>query len=84
MLVREGGWTGMEIIYAIFYTIGIALLCSQYEDVICEFVKAHHEFEFVKIEIPGPLMRDNSGYITFYPNIDNTDGFFISKIKRVK
>ena len=36
----------------------------------------------VKIEIPGPLMRDNGGYITLFPNIDNTDGFFISKIKR--
>lgn len=54
------------------------------EDVICEFVKEHHEFEFVKIELPGKLARENEGYITLYPNKDNTDGFFISKIKRVK
>ncbi len=53
------------------------------EDVVCEFVKANREYEFVKIELPGPLARENSGYITLYPNIDNTDGFFISKIKRV-
>ncbi len=52
------------------------------EDVICEFVRRNREYEFVKIEIPGPLMRDNGGYITLFPNIDNTDGFFISKIKR--
>lgn len=53
------------------------------EDVICEFVKANKEFEFVKVELPGSLARENSGYITLYPNIDNTDGFFISKIKRM-
>ncbi|MBO5059687.1 MAG: 16S rRNA (cytosine(967)-C(5))-methyltransferase RsmB [Clostridia bacterium] len=53
------------------------------EDVICEFVKRNKEYEFVRIELPEPLMRENEGYITLYPNIDNTDGFFISKIKRV-
>ena len=53
------------------------------EDVICEFVRNNKEYEFVKIELPDKLARENSGYITLYPNIDNTDGFFISKIKRV-
>lgn len=55
---------------------------AENEDVICEFVKNHHEFEFEKIELPGSLARENVGYITFFPNIDKTDGFFISKIKR--
>lgn len=55
---------------------------AENEDVICEFVKNHHEFEFEKITLPGSLARENNGYITFFPNIDKTDGFFISKIKR--
>lgn len=53
------------------------------EGVVCKFVEENEDFEFVKIELPKPLMRDNDGYITLYPNIDGTDGFFISKIKRV-
>ena len=52
------------------------------EDVIVQFVKNNNEFEFVEIDIPEPLGRKNNGYITFYPNLDGVDGFFISKIKR--
>ncbi|MBE7016405.1 MAG: 16S rRNA (cytosine(967)-C(5))-methyltransferase RsmB [Ruminococcaceae bacterium] len=54
------------------------------EDVITKFVENNPEFEFEKIVLPSPLNRENNGYITLYPNIDNTDGFFISKIKRCK
>ncbi len=54
------------------------------EDVVCRFIEENKDFEFEKIELPGPLMRENDGYITLYPNIDGTDGFFISKIKRVR
>ena len=54
------------------------------EDVVKRFLAENENFEFVRIELPGPLMRENKGYITLYPNRDGTDGFFISKIKRVK
>lgn len=54
------------------------------EDVVCRFLENNKDFEFVKIQLPGPLMRENDGYITLYPNRDGTDGFFISKIKRVR
>lgn len=54
------------------------------EDVVCRFLENNKDFEFVKIQLPGPLMRENEGYITLYPNRDKTDGFFISKIKRVR
>lgn len=69
---------GGELVYST-----CTLVKEENEGVICEFVKKHPEFEFVEIELPGPLMRENHGYVTFYPNIDGTDGFFISKIKRV-
>ncbi len=70
---------GGELVYST-----CTLSKEENEGVICEFVKKHTDFEFVKIELPGSLMRENEGYITLYPNIDGTDGFFISKIKRVK
>ena len=54
------------------------------EDVITKFVENNPEFEFEKIVLPSSLNRENKGYITLYPNIDNTDGFFISRIKRCK
>ena len=43
----------MEIIYAIFYTIGIALLCSQYEDVICEYILRCKGQKEIEAEIIG-------------------------------
>lgn len=54
------------------------------EGVILKFINENPEFELVSIKLPSPLDRENDGYITLYPNIDNTDGFFISKIKRCK
>ena len=45
-------------------------------------------YEFVDIEgfLPQNLKKEEAkgGYITFYPNVDGIDGFFISKIKRCK
>lgn len=73
--VRPGG----ELVYST-----CTLNKRENEDVICEFVRNNPEFEFEKIILPAPLMRENDGYITLFPNIDNTDGFFISKIKRCK
>jgi len=57
---------------------------AENEGVILKFVRENPEFELVKIDLPSPLSRENDGFITLYPNIDNTDGFFISKIKRCK
>lgn len=70
---------GGELVYST-----CTILKRENEDVIKRFVEENPEFEFVKIELPKPLGRENDGYITLYPNIDNTDGFFISKIKRCR
>lgn len=52
------------------------------EGVVNEFLKNNGEYELEKIILPPPLMRENDGMITLFPNIDGTDGFFMAKIKR--
>ena len=56
------------------------------EEIIKKFLDSHSEFRAVDITelIPDKIGKDTAknGYITLYPNIDKTDGFFIAKLKR--
>ena len=70
---------GGELVYST-----CTLYCEENECVVNEFIKNHQNFELQKIELPSPLMQENKGYITLYPNFSGTDGFFIAKIKRCR
>lgn len=56
------------------------------EHVIKKFLKEHHDFKPVDITacLPAPLQKETAkkGYVTLYPNVDGTDGFFIAKMKK--
>lgn len=56
------------------------------EDVFNEFLKQNPDFERVDITqlLPEQLRKDTckNGYVTFYPNTDGIDGFFISKLRK--
>lgn len=71
--------TGGELVYST-----CTLNPQENEEVILKFIKNNLDFELAEIVLPSSLNRENNGYITLYPNIDNTDGFFISKIKRCR
>jgi len=55
-------------------------------EVIDDFMKNHPDFipENIEKYFPSELNRDSlkDGYIQLYPNVDDTDGFFICKLKR--
>ncbi len=48
------------------------------EAVLFEFLKNHPDFRLKKIN----CTKDNKGYMTLYPHIDDCDGFFISLMTR--
>lgn len=54
-------------------------------DIVNEFLKNNGNFELVPIdEVKIDLDNQDKGYIKIYPNIHGMDGFFISKLKRVR
>lgn len=59
---------------------------AENEDVIERFLSCHKDFTAVDITnaLPVPLCKQTAkdGYVTFYPNIDGIDGFFICKLQK--
>ena len=60
------------------------LLERENEEVVRQFVSAHPEFSLEKFELPGPVGVAKEGYVTLWPHIHGTDGFFIAKLRRGK
>lgn len=53
------------------------------EDVVKAFLRAHAEFSAEGFTLPN-CETAADGYITFWPDIHGTDGFFVSKLRRNK
>ncbi len=70
---------GGELVYST-----CTLYKEENEDIIKKFLLHNSGFELERIELPPPLMQENEGYITLYPNFTGTDGFFMAKLKRCR
>lgn len=60
------------------------LLERENETVVREFLKEHAEFTPETLNLPGPVGQAEAGYVTLWPHIHGTDGFFIAKLRRRK
>lgn len=58
------------------------LIKAENEYVVSQFLKENPMFEPSPFSLPCPEGEAESGMITLYPHIHDTDGFFICKMKR--
>ena len=52
------------------------------EDVVNGFAEKYPNFTLEKLELPAPVGRVEEGYVTLWPHIHGTDGFFIAKLRK--
>lgn len=58
------------------------VLRRENEDVVCAFLRAHPEFGLEPMTLPPKLRLENEGMLTLLPQLHESDGFFISKLRR--
>ena len=52
-------------------------------EVVSAFLEKHPEFVRAAFELPGAAGRGEAGEITLWPQVHQTDGFFICKLRKV-
>ena len=52
-------------------------------EIVSAFLEKHPEFVREAFELPGAAGRVEAGEITFWPQVHQTDGFFICKLRKV-
>lgn len=58
------------------------LLPGENQEVVEDFLKTHPEFSLEKLELPKIFPENTTGMLTLLPGQWDTDGFFISKMRR--
>lgn len=58
------------------------VLRRENEAVVSRFLEAHPEFVLEQFTLPGSIGTVAEGYITLWPHIHGTDGFFIAKMRK--
>lgn len=50
--------------------------------VVEQFLARHVNYSLESFELPGPIGKAAGGFITLWPHIHGTDGFYIAKLRR--
>ena len=58
------------------------LLERENEAVVREFLERQGDFALEALELPQPIGRIEEGYVTLWPHLHGTDGFFFAKLRR--
>ncbi|MBQ9148693.1 MAG: 16S rRNA (cytosine(967)-C(5))-methyltransferase RsmB [Oscillospiraceae bacterium] len=58
------------------------LLRRENEDVVNTFLSENHEFYLESLALPAPFPKNENGMLTLVPGEYDTDGFFISRLRR--
>lgn len=58
------------------------ILKRENEEIVMDFLRTHPEYQAEAFPVPDGLLADNQGMLTLYPHLHDTDGFFISKLRR--
>ena len=58
------------------------LLPRENEEIVAAFLDAHPEFSLEKLALPPVFPENETGMLTLLPGQRDTDGFFISKMRR--
>ena len=58
------------------------LLREENEDVVMQFLASHPEFYLEKLPLPAVFPENTTGMLTLIPGEYDTDGFFISRLRR--
>ena len=58
------------------------LLRRENEDVVAAFLSENDEFYLEPLALPAPFPRNENGMLTLVPGEYDTDGFFISRLRR--
>ncbi len=58
------------------------ILKEENQELIAEFSRRHPEFSLEIFTLPKPIGEVSEGFVTLYPHIHGTDGFFMAKFRR--
>ena len=58
------------------------VLKQENEDVVAAFLKTHDDFYLEPLELPEVFPKNETGMLTLIPGEYDTDGFFISRLRR--
>jgi len=59
-----------------------SIMPQENEEIIDKFLKTHKDFYLTEIDTQGIKVDENKFKYTFYPNVSNTEGFFIGRLKK--